>query len=301
MQIRRRTFFKVGAAATAVAVAGRSRPASAATAAKGLSETSPAVLVDTTRCVGCRACEAACSEANRLAEPVEGDDVFAAARSTTPANFTVVNRREAGARERFVKTQCMHCVDPACASACLTRAIEKTPEGPVVYHPSRCMGCRYCMVACPFDVPKFEYDKASPFIRKCTFCAERQAAGHQPACTSVCPSGALTFGKRGELLHEARNRLYGQGAKYEPHIYGEHEAGGTSWLYISDLPLDKIGLPNDLLTQPYSSLSQPALAAVPFVLTLWPPLLMGLYTFSQRRANNEHDAAPGEGEEVRHA
>ena len=300
MRLTRRTFFKLTGAAGATAVAATTAEASSG---RTKEPQTPAVLVDTTRCVGCRACEAACAEANALAQPYKSGDAAAldTRRSTDPAAFTVVNRFDGDAKHetRFVKKQCMHCLEPGCASACLVRAIEKTPEGPVVYHKDRCLGCRYCMVACPFDVPKFEYDSATPLIRKCTFCAERQAQGLPPACASVCPSGALTFGRRDELLLEAKRRVYGTADKYEPHIFGEHEVGGTSWIYISDRPLDQLGFNGEMPTWTMASLTQPALAAVPFVLTLWPPLLMGLYTFSQRRARHDHDDTPDE--EARHA
>ena len=299
MNLNRRTFFKVAGAAGAVALS-PARSAKASTGDVSLDANRRGVLVDTTKCVGCRACEAACVEANGLAEPaMAGDErVFAARRATDQRTFTVVNRFEdaSGSEARFVKRQCMHCVEPACASACLARALDKTPGGPVVYHPDRCLGCRYCMVACPFDVPKYEYEKAAPFVRKCTFCAERQATGLEPACTTVCPSGALTFGTRGALLEEAKRRLYAADAKYVPHIYGETEAGGTSWMYISDRPLANLGFKDNVPHVAYSSLAQPALAAVPFILTLFPPLLMGLYTFSQRRAGTE-----AESEEAPHA
>jgi hypothetical protein len=139
------------------------------------------------------------------------------------------------------------------------------------------------MVACPFDVPKYEYQSALPYVRKCTFCADRQAKGEAPACTSVCPSGALTFGNRNELLDVARERLYAKGSPYVRHIFGEEEVGGTSWMYITDIPFEKLGMPTGLGTYAYSSLTQASLAAVPFVLTLWPPLLMGIYSFSKRR------------------
>jgi ferredoxin len=173
------------------------------------------------------------------------------------------------------------------------RALDKTPTGPVVYHKDRCLGCRYCMVACPFGVPKYEYDSPSPFVQKCTFCADRQSRGEAPACTSVCPSGALTFGMRDDLLETARERLYAKGSKYVRHIFGEHEVGGTSWMYITDIPFEKLGLPTDLGTYAYSSLTQASLAAVPFVLTLWPPLLMGMYTFSKRREQVAAQEAAG--------
>jgi formate dehydrogenase iron-sulfur subunit len=285
MKLSRRTFFKVAGATGAAAVVASPRPAGA-TELAAVNAERRGVLVDTTLCTGCRGCEAACAEANGLPEPgmATNPAVFDQIRSTDTRTFTVVNRASGSTPARFIKRQCMHCVEPACASACLVRALDKTPTGPVVYNKSRCLGCRYCMVACPFGVPKFEYEKAAPYIQKCTFCASRQAEGKPPACAGVCPSGALTFGKRDELLEMARERMYRPGSRYVRHIYGEHEVGGTSWLYLTDVPFEKLGLPTDVGIYAYSSLTQASLAAVPFVLTLWPPLLMGLYTFSQRRA-----------------
>jgi Fe-S-cluster-containing dehydrogenase component len=306
MKLTRRKFFTVNAVGAAALATGAA-PATAATVAAR--RDARGVLVDTTRCIGCRACEAACSEANSLPEPaLAGDDrVFDAKRDTDAYAFTVVNRYRpllAADDNRYIKTQCMHCLEPACASACPARALEKTAAGPVVYNGDRCLGCRYCMVACPFDGPKYEYDKAVPYVKKCTFCAERQAKGLAPACTEVCPSGALQFGRRDELLEEAKTRIYQNPGKYVHHVYGEHEAGGTSWLYISDVPLDRLGLKAGLRNRPYPELTQTALSAVPVVMTLWPPLLMGLYTFSRRRAEIEggHADEPGAaGKEDRHA
>jgi formate dehydrogenase beta subunit len=286
MRLKRRTFFKLTAlgAAGAVATPG---PATASPAATASLADAVGVLVDTSKCVGCRACEAACAEANHLTglTQVADERVFDTPRTTQPEVFTVVNRASAGSdgEARYAKRQCMHCLEPACATACPVRALEKTRSGPVVYHPDRCLGCRYCMVACPFDVPKYEYTSNVPRVRKCTFCADRQANGLEPACTTVCPSGALTFGKREALLAEARRRVYGQPDKYAPAIYGEHEAGGTSWMYIGDRTPEQLGMKSDVPMTPYSGLAQGALAVVPVVITLWPPFLMGLYTFARRR------------------
>jgi formate dehydrogenase iron-sulfur subunit len=214
--------------------------------------------------------------------------VFDVKRATDQRTFTVVNRYNVKkADARFIKTQCMHCVDAACASACPARALEKTAAGPVTYNGNRCLGCRYCMLACPFGVPKFEYDDPTPYVRKCSFCAERQAQGLAPACTEVCPSGALTFGTRRDLLEEAKVRIYQNPGQYVRHVYGEHEAGGTSWLYISDVELDQLGLPGKLDNAPYPQLAGTALGAVPMILTLWPPLLMGLHALSKRRNGEE--------------
>jgi Fe-S-cluster-containing dehydrogenase component len=291
MKLGRRGFFKV--AAVTAGAAGVSAASAKDAGAQGGGD-GPGVLVDTTRCVGCRACEAACSEANRLPPPADGAAVMDAPRETAPDVFTVVNRAEkAPGVQRFAKRQCLHCLSPGCASACPVRAMDKLPSGPVVYDASKCMGCRYCMIACPFEIPKYEYASTMPRVRKCTFCAPRQAAGLPPACTEVCPSGALTFGKRGELLEAAKSRIYTNPDTYVHHVYGEHEAGGTSWLYLSDIPFEKLALRTGVPDKPIPDLVSGALSAPPFVMTLWPPLLMGLYVFSRRRdevdANDQED------------
>ncbi len=285
MNVNRRNLLKIAGAAGAATLA--SRAFSSATT-RGAARGAVGVLVDTTRCVGCRACEAACSEANRLVGPEKpGDEtVFASRRRTSPTSLTVVNKsaeKSPSGEDRYAKTQCMHCVTPACASGCVVKALEKTATGPVVYHEDRCLGCRYCMIACPFGVPKYEYTKAAPLVKKCTFCAARQEKGLPPACADACPSGALTFGKRADLLEEAKTRIYQNPSKYVHEIYGEDEAGGTSWLYLSDVPFASLTLPTDVARKSYPEMADGALSAVPFVVTLWPPLLMGLYTFSKRR------------------
>jgi Fe-S-cluster-containing dehydrogenase component len=295
MRITRRGFFKLAGvtAGTGLLAAGTAR---AAPTAEG--DRLPGVLVDTTRCVGCRACEAACAEANELPAPPDGDQVLRSHRDTTTTAFTVVNRAEtAGGGERFAKQQCMHCLAPACASACPVRALNKLPTGPVTYDASRCMGCRYCMVACPFDVPRYEYEALAPRVRKCTFCAPRQAKGLPPACAQVCPSGALTFGRRHELLEEAKRRIYAEPDRFVHKVYGEHEAGGTSFLYVSDVPFDDLGLVGGIPEKPYPELVSGALGAPPLIMTLWPPLLMGLYAFSKRREEQQQKA---DGDEVHH-
>jgi len=294
MKVNRRRFLKLAGAVGAIGLA----PPAKVNAAKlqPSSDKMSAMLIDTTRCVGCRACEAACSEANRLPEPSQlgKESVFERRRTTDARTYTVVNRYEGpirGQGPRFVKSQCMHCVSPACASACLVKALEKTPEGPVVYHKDRCIGCRYCMVACPFDIPKFEYESALPYIQKCTMCSSRVAAGKAPACASVCPTGTLEWGARKELLETARKRIYQNPDQYVPHIYGEHEVGGTGYLYISDVPFEQLGFKANLGTMAYPDFTWPFLSAVPFVLTLWPPFLMGIYAFTRSREKSAHTEA----------
>ena len=155
--------------------------------------------------------------------------------------------------------------------------------------------CMHCFFAYPFDIPKYEYESAVPRVRKCGFCAERQAKGLKPACTEVCPSGALTFGRREELLELAKTRIYTDPGRYLHQVYGEREAGGTSWVYLTDVPPERFALRTDVSERPYPELVSGALGAPPFVMTLWPPLLMGLYAFSQRRS-----AVEGEQEEDHH-
>jgi Fe-S-cluster-containing dehydrogenase component len=246
------------------------------------------ILVDLTRCAGCRMCEMACAEANGLPEPDWSDDhSYESSRAPSDSQWSAINRYETSRGEVFVKQQCMHCVEPACAAACLTKAMLKTEEGPVVWREDKCMGCRYCMLSCPFDMPKFEYDSPVPRIQKCRMCWERLAEGGVPACVENCPSEALTFGKRSELIELARERIYGSPGEYVPHIYGEHEAGGTGVLYISPVPFEELGFRTDLDTTSYPELTRDFLTSVPMVLILWPALLFGL-----RQAT--HPGDPGE-------
>jgi len=204
--------------------------------------------------------------------------------------FTVVNRfvvepaagPRGAAREIYVKKQCMHCLDPACASACPVRALRKSPEGAVIYDEALCIGCRYCMVACPFGVPKYEYESRVPRVRKCTFCQPRLRQGKRPACVEACPSMALSFGTRAAMLEEARRRA----AKRPPGstftLYGEHEAGGTSWLYLTPCEPKLLGL-GQVRKASYAAFTRPAMAALPAIILAGPPLLVGIRAFARRR------------------
>lgn len=246
----RRDFFKLaGVAAAAVSLG------SEAEASEGggihLDEDRPGVLVDLTVCVGCRRCEWACAEANGHPHgPLESYDdqsVFERTRHPSAQQFTVVNRAapaDGGGEPVHLKVQCMHCERPACVSACLVGAMRKDPHGQVHYDASRCIGCRYCMVACPFEFLSYEYDRAlTPRVRKCTLCADRTDRGELPACVEMCPVEALTYGARRELLDIAHKRIAEQPDRYVPKVYGEHDGGGTSWLYLSSRPFEELGLP----------------------------------------------------------
>lgn len=242
----RRAFLGIGATAVLSATA------VASTEEHGtLDDDRRGVLVDLTECVGCRRCEWACCEANGLphGELHEYDDqsVFDHRRHPSPEQLTVVNRasREPGEREPVhLKVQCMHCDKPACVSACLVGAMQKDPDGPVRYDASRCIGCRYCMVACPFEVLTYEYERAfAPRVCKCELCHERTGAGQLPACVDMCPVEALSYGPRRELLRIAHARIDAEPDRYIDHVYGEHEAGGTSWLYIAGREFATLGLP----------------------------------------------------------
>ena len=259
------------------------------------------MLVDTTQCIGCRSCEAACAAANKLPKggaSFDDGEILKKNRDTDPQTYTVINRFEDDqGNEITVKKQCMHCNEPACASACLVRAIEKLPEGPVVYDADICLGCRYCMVACPFSMPKFEYEKAIPSIQKCTFCAPRQKAGLPPACAEACPADALLFGRRNELLEEAKTRVYQNPDDYNHHIFGEHEVGGTSFMYLAAAPFEELGFPTDLPKVEYPKLTSSFLSAVPVVLLAWPAFLAGIASFSNRKEETQHNRLGSSGRE----
>jgi Fe-S-cluster-containing dehydrogenase component len=186
----------------------------------------------------------------------------------------------------YVKKQCMHCNEPACASACLVAAFTKTKEGPVIYNPNVCIGCRYCMVACPYYIPTYDYfEPLSPEVRKCTMCYDRIQEGKIPACAEICPKEAITFGKRSDLITLAREKIRHDPERYHPYLFGENEAGGTGWLYLAGTDFGKLGFPTDIGTTPYPELTRGFLSVVPLVLTIWPVLLTGFYKFSKAREN----------------
>ena len=246
-----------------------------------------AILVDVTRCTGCEQCVDACIARN-------GSDADKAqlARATTKDGLSadrLLSIQEV-ASGRFARLTCMHCVDPSCVSACLVGGITKTPEGPVIYDPEKCIGCRYCMLACPFHVPRYEWDEPVPYMRKCDMCADRQAEGRPPACVEACPNDALLFGDREALLAEAHERIDRGGGRYLSRVWGEHAFGGTSVLYVSDVDLGPLGWPGGA-TEPIPALTEPLISKTPFIGTGVACVLLGVNWVIRRRMRLAAEAA----------
>ena len=302
MSINRRGFLKGLAAGAATLGAGSVMSPAVARPAKELSPGAVGILYDATQCMGCKACEVACKQANDLppvdspaldrAHGVRGvwdapDDLDSRTMNKIKAypgmraieasradalladlgeNQALADEPAQGLDVSFVKRACMHCVDPDCVSACPVSALTKNPEtGIVQYNPDACIGCRYCQVACPFNIPKFEFDKPFPKIVKCQLCPDRIAEGGIPACCEACPTGASLFGRVEDLRAEGHRRLaaspgesieypihaladadtkFATVADYTPRIYGETETGGTQYMLMADVPFERLGLPS---------------------------------------------------------
>lgn len=242
MGIKRRTAL-IGMLAGAAGLAGARR------AKAGEAVVAPAdargLLYDTTKCIGCKACVSACRAANNLeADPGFAPGLYHAPNDLSGRAKTVIKLYQEGGEQSFFKAQCMHCIDPACTGACMIGALSKREYGIVSYNPDLCVGCRYCQMACAFNVPKFEWaNRYTPKIVKCELCRHLVAEGKTPACADVCPRGAVIYGTRAELLAEAKARIAANPGKYIDKVYGEHEAGGTQVLYLSHVPFEKLGLP----------------------------------------------------------
>lgn len=249
------------------------------------------VLVDLTKCVGCGSCTVACKLYNHLPfkSPVDRKHYLTHSEDAKTNGFTwtVVRHQktkvEGHAAWRYVKDQCMHCQEPACVSSCFSKALTKNPDtGAVNYNPDLCVGCRYCMLACPFSVPKYEWHKVLPSVSKCNFCAEKIEKGGHPACASACPTGCLTYGNRDELLAEAKKRVRESG-KYVNHIYGEEEAGGTSWIYISDVDFNNLGFNTKVPKRSIPKYVHGFTKYIPFFFLGGTLLWTGSYLYNKRR------------------
>jgi len=234
-----------------------------------------AILYDSTMCIGCKACEAACAERWHLPY----DDKVAAESRLSAHKLTTIQVHG----DHFSRKLCMHCAEPTCASVCPVGALHKTSLGPVVYDAEKCMGCRYCMTACPFQVPVYEWNSRLPKVRKCDMCYDRQRAGKLTACAEACPTGATTCGDRDALIAEARRRMAAKPKDYYQRIYGLEEVGGTSVLYLSAVPFEQLGLRTNLPKQPLPMLTWRVLEAVPDVVSVGSVLLGGIWWITNRR------------------
>jgi formate dehydrogenase iron-sulfur subunit len=255
-----------------------------------------AFLIDMTKCTGCRGCQVACKQWNQL--EAEKTVFFTGEGYQNPPvmseyTFTRIKFKDFqknGENEfAFYKEMCMHCNEPACASVCPVGAFNKTKEGPVTYDADRCIGCRFCMVACPFGVPKYEWSKAFPLVRKCTGCFSRVKEGKKPACATTCVS-AITYGPRDEMLAEASKRMAARPEKYLKKLYGAEEAGGTSVIYLTALPFDELGFKH-VTKRPLPSYTWQALRLVPGIfLTVGSSLsLLSWFTHRKDRLKQEEE------------
>jgi formate dehydrogenase iron-sulfur subunit len=233
--------------------------------------TRKAMLIDLTLCIGCNSCQEACKTENGLAGGEE--------KKLSATAYTALNEYNGV----FVRRMCQHCVEPTCASVCPVGAFTKQASGPVLYDESKCIGCRYCMQACPFQAPRYEWSITYPKVAKCRFCPERQAKGLPPACAEACPTGATTYGNRDDLVLEAYRRIKSEPGKYVDKVYGVEEVGGTSILYVSSVPFESLGFKTNLQTAALPTLTWNALSKIPSVVSVGGVFLYGIWWITNRR------------------
>lgn len=291
MPVSRRDFLKMAG----LGLAGSGLPAAplkqiARTVA---ADQSASMLYDATKCVGCRACQVACKQRSGLPAEPDAQGMYEAPRDLSANTWTMIKLAKENSEVSFVKNQCMHCLEPACVSVCPVVALEKLESGPVIYHPERCIGCRYCMAACPFGIPKSQWEENLPLIQKCDFCADRLAKGEAPACGEACPTGALIYGTRGEMLGVAHARLASD-ENYIQDVYGESEVGGTSMLYIAGVGFNALGFPR-LKDEPLTAITWPYMKAVPAVIAVMASLSTAIYfrTHRDKGKQNGEEASNG--------
>lgn len=298
-KMNRRLFLKGGLAGTALGALGLAKKVSASSGFEGYSE-GFGILVDLTRCVGCRTCEAACNKEQKLPAPDKPFDDYSVydevyhggqKRRTSEKAYTIVNRYKVDGHEKpiFRKVQCNHCNEPTCLTSCFVNAYTKTPEGAVMYDPKVCVGCRTCMVACPFYIPAYSYSSAiNPVVKKCIMCYDtRLKFGRPPACAESCPREVMTFGKRKDLIYQGQQRIKLSPGKYVNHIYGEYEVGGTAWMYLSGVPFEELGFDTTLGNAPILNNVKEFLTIVPMVLTIWPALFAGFHLLATKKNANK--------------
>jgi formate dehydrogenase iron-sulfur subunit len=259
---------------------------------------SKGALIDLTKCIGCRGCQVACKSWNSLG----------VRKTTMTGNFTnplklnsdtytlvkfVETTEKLNLNWDFIKVQCMHCKEPACASACPVGAFKKQENGAVSYTQEKCIGCRYCMVACPFGIPKYEWEKRYPIVQKCTFCAERLDDGMMPACAKSCAPGAIYFDDQEKVIAEAERRLKAYPDRYVNHIYGKEEAGGTAWVYLSSVPFKDLGFRTDIPNKKLPDLTWDMLSSIPYKVGGLVVLLSAIALFRNRGSNASEDSQKG--------
>jgi len=246
------------------------------------------ILTDVTKCIGCGDCVKACSQRNGLPAIPQKD--YRSRDGLSGERYTSILHIKKDGQTSFVRKQCRHCLEPACVSACIVGALQTTPEGAVIYDKDKCIGCRYCMMACPFGIPRYEWKSPIPFIQKCTLCYEQIKDGGSPACTAACKQQATIFGDRDELLKIAKQRIADNPDRYINKVYGEKEVGGTSVLYISNVPLEFLAWQPDMDDKPLPDLTWAALKKVPPVALGMAGAMAGTYWIIERRmqlANGE--------------
>jgi formate dehydrogenase iron-sulfur subunit len=291
--VSRRDFMKGVGAGGALVTAGwlLNRDASPAYAS-GLSEQYLGVLIDLSRCTGCGSCCFACQLSNGLPATVSAPETLGA------GSYTCLQHHEVSLNGKtetvYVKRQCMHCIHPACVSACTVGALKKSPEGPVVYDADKCIGCRYCQYACPFEVPTYDWGDPFGLIHKCQLCFSRLEEGQNPACAEACPNGALRFGRRDALLAQAHAQIASNPGRYVDHVYGESEVGGTSMLYLSPVPFDQLGFAA-LGDEAVPHYAETVMKGTPFIAVTVASAITGVNWLLKRRelasaAGNQDDA-----------
>ncbi len=248
-----------------------------------------AILTDTTKCVGCNECVIACKKVNHLKNDIprrwDADDGLSARNWTS-----VIGKGD----DDYVRKQCRHCLEPACVSACPVGAMHKTEIGAVVYDSSKCLGCRYCMMACPFGIPRYDWDSIVPYVRKCILCYDRIKSGGQPACTEACPAKATIFGDRDEIVAEAHHRIAAKPGKYVNRVWGESQVGGTSVLYISDIDLSFLTYGEPFGSKPLPQTTRVAMESVPFAFLGVGTAMAGLFWIIGRRMQLQAEQTGGE-------
>ncbi len=256
------------------------------------------MLIDLSKCMGCRGCQVACKQWNDLpAEPTMLGDDYTNPQQRSAYTWTTIEFLTAEVEGKtvstFTKNGCMHCEHPACEAACIAGAITKQENGAVTIDHDKCIGCRYCQVACPFGVPKYEYDKPVPKMQKCDLCFDRISVGLEPACAATCPNDAIQFGDRAELLQLAKERIANGNGKYIDHVYGEHEAGGTAVMYISSVPLDLTKLNQNVTEEEIPNFTWKAMKQLPALLSVVATASLGLLAYSNRRSKLEAEKKEG--------